>query len=133
MSGWRLDLFDNSNGSCVLSKFRVVSSNIKASTYYRVLSTTFNLKVLSHLYLLSADTKYKHKIQSQKAVFVEREREGGLYRIYELEGQTLGFRKIYDWLNKLKQTTSQTKNTFLFEVWGGGQSKKLEIVEKMLC
>ena len=37
--------------------------------------------------------------------------------IYELEEQTLGFRKIYDWLNKLKQTTAQTEEIhFLFGV-----------------
>ena len=38
----------------------------------------------------------------------------GAYRIYELEGQTLGFRKIYDWLNKLRQIDHITnrRNTF---------------------
>ena len=42
-------------------------------------------------------------------------REGrGAYRIYELEGQTLGFRKIYDWLNKLKQTTAQTEEIHFY-------------------
>ena len=38
----------------------------------------------------------------------------GAYRIYELEEQTLGFRKIYDWLNKLRQIDHITnrRNTF---------------------
>ena len=46
---------------------------------------------------------------------MERVREGrGAYRIYELEGQTLGFRKIYDWLNKLKQTTAQTEEIHFY-------------------
>ena len=55
-------------------------------------------------------------MQNLKAVFVERMREGGrgAYRIYELEGQTLGFRKIYDWLNKLKHTTSHTQEEVRF-------------------
>ena len=56
-------------------------------------------------------------MQNQNTVFVERKRGKGrgAYRIYELEGQTLGFRKIYDWLNKLKQATN-TRNILLFEV-----------------
>ena len=45
--------------------------------------------------------------KNQKVVFVQGGE--GAYRIYELEEQTLGFRKIYDWLNKLKQTTAQTE------------------------
>ena len=66
----------------------------------------------------STNTKYK-----VKRLFLSKEKgkgEGGLYRIYELEGQTLGFRKIYDWLNKLKQTTSQTKIHFYLRFGVGG-------------
>ena len=52
-------------------------------------------------------TTYKYKRQKSKGFFVQGGE--GAYRIYELEEQTLGFRKIYDWLNKLKQTTAQTE------------------------
>ena len=93
----------------------------------RLLSTTFNIiKVKSHFYPLSAKvTNTKSKI---KRLFSWNEwGEGrGAYRIYELEGQTLGFRKIYDWLNKLKQTTSHTQEEIQISIWGlgWGQLKK---------
>ena len=41
----------------------------------------------------------------------EIEIEGRAYKIYELEWQTLGFRKIYDWLNKLKPTAAKPQSS----------------------
>ena len=68
-----------------------------------------------------------------KRLFLSKEKGkgGGLYRIYELEGQTLGFRKIYDWLNKLKLTTSQTKRYISISDFGvGGSQKSLRLLRK---
>ena len=41
----------------------------------------------------------------------EIEIEGRAYKIYELEWQTLGFRKIYDWLNKLKPSATKPQSS----------------------
>ena len=66
-------LFDNSNGTCVLGKLRVVSSNIKGSTSHWILSTTLNIiKVKSYFYPLSANIRGAHIQSTNTKVKIKR-------------------------------------------------------------
>ena len=53
----------------------------------------------------------KYQVKRWNIFCGEIEIEGRAYKIYELEWQTLGFRKIYDWLNKLKPTAAKPQSS----------------------